>query len=226
LTVTIEESAPAAVWPPGKIPAYVKRRTQLTPDQRAAFVGKRVFTTGEVATLFGVAPRTVGKWFDTGRIKGFRLPPSGDRRMTRDSLLLFAEEMRNDEAVRLLAGGVRQTCLLALDDAQLASWLSARLDDVVNASVALDLFTAGVAWERVRPVSVALDFRFGSDRCRAALALIARCQDRSHVVAVVPEDFAGVATELAALGFAGVWRVGADPLALLQLLTPPAPKED
>jgi hypothetical protein len=45
-------------------------------------------------------------------------------------------------------------------------------------------------------------------------------------VAVVPEDFAGVATELAALGFAGVWRVGADPLALLQLLTPPAPKED
>ena len=37
---------------------------------------KKVFTTGQVAKICKVAPRTVSKWFDSGRLKGYRIPGS------------------------------------------------------------------------------------------------------------------------------------------------------
>lgn len=37
-----------------------------------------VYTTGEVARICQVAPRTVSKWFDTGRLKGYRIAGSPD----------------------------------------------------------------------------------------------------------------------------------------------------
>ena len=37
-------------------------------------------TTGQVARLFAVSPRTAANWFDLGRLKGYRLPGSGERR--------------------------------------------------------------------------------------------------------------------------------------------------
>ena len=40
----------------------------------------KVFTTGQVAKICKVAPRTVSKWFDSGRLKGYRIPGSQDRR--------------------------------------------------------------------------------------------------------------------------------------------------
>ena len=48
-----------------------------------------VYTTGDVARICQVAPRTVSKWFDTGRLKGYRIPGSLDRRIPRDSLVEF-----------------------------------------------------------------------------------------------------------------------------------------
>ena len=39
---------------------------------------KEVFTTGEVARICNVAPRTVSKWFDTGQLRGYRIPGSKD----------------------------------------------------------------------------------------------------------------------------------------------------
>ncbi|MFA6426095.1 MAG: helix-turn-helix domain-containing protein, partial [Phycisphaerae bacterium] len=35
---------------------------------------KDIFTTGQVAQICKVAPRTVTKWFDTGQLKGYRIP--------------------------------------------------------------------------------------------------------------------------------------------------------
>jgi len=49
----------------------------------------QVFTTGQVATICKVAPRTVTKWFDAGRIKGYQIPGSMDRRIPRDNLIEF-----------------------------------------------------------------------------------------------------------------------------------------
>ncbi len=53
---------------------------------------KKVFTTGQVAKICKVAPRTVSKWFDSGRLKGYRIPGSQDRRIPREQLLRFLKE--------------------------------------------------------------------------------------------------------------------------------------
>ncbi len=50
---------------------------------------KDVFTTGQVATLCNVAPRTVTKWFDSGRLGGYRIPGSKDRRIPQTELIRF-----------------------------------------------------------------------------------------------------------------------------------------
>ena len=53
---------------------------------------KKVFTTGQVAKICKVAPRTVSKWFDSGRLRGYRIPGSQDRRIPREHLLRFLKE--------------------------------------------------------------------------------------------------------------------------------------
>ena len=51
--------------------------------------GKNVLTTGDVAKICNVAPRTVSKWFDSGQLKGYRIPGSKDRRIPLPELLRF-----------------------------------------------------------------------------------------------------------------------------------------
>ena len=53
---------------------------------------KDVLTTGEVAKICNVAARTVSKWFDSGRLKGYRIPGSQDRRIPREYLIKFINE--------------------------------------------------------------------------------------------------------------------------------------
>ncbi len=51
--------------------------------------GKNVLTTGDVAKICNVAPRTVSKWFDSGQLKGYRIPGSKDRRIPLNELVRF-----------------------------------------------------------------------------------------------------------------------------------------
>lgn len=48
-----------------------------------------VYTTGQVAKVCKVAPRTVSNWFERGRLQGYRIPGSLDRRIPRHHLLRF-----------------------------------------------------------------------------------------------------------------------------------------
>jgi excisionase family DNA binding protein len=50
---------------------------------------KDVLTTGQVAQICNVAPRTVTKWFDSGQLKGYRIPGSRDRRIPTGELIRF-----------------------------------------------------------------------------------------------------------------------------------------
>lgn len=52
-------------------------------------------TTGQIARLCEVAPRTVSKWIDSGKLKGYRIPGSLDRRVSPLELknFLVANEM-------------------------------------------------------------------------------------------------------------------------------------
>ncbi len=81
----------------------------------------RVFTTGQVAKIFSVNINTVIKWFDEGKLKGFRLPRSNERRIYRESvtdfmaahdislelLRIFDEEQSNRKRGRRGASGSR-----------------------------------------------------------------------------------------------------------------------
>lgn len=55
-------------------------------------MAKTIFTTGEVAKFCRVMPITVCKWFDSGRLRGYRIPGSQDRRIPREYLLRFMLE--------------------------------------------------------------------------------------------------------------------------------------
>ena len=50
---------------------------------------QNVLTTGQVAKICNVAPRTVSKWFDSGRLRGYRIPGSKDRRIPLEQLVRF-----------------------------------------------------------------------------------------------------------------------------------------
>ncbi len=52
-------------------------------------IRNKVFTSGEVATICGVSPDTVSRWFDLGQIEGYRLGPGGDRRIPYPGLRKF-----------------------------------------------------------------------------------------------------------------------------------------
>ena len=68
--------------------------------------GKNVLTTGEVAKICNVAPRTVSKWFDSGRLKGYRIPGSKDRRIPINELTRFMKA-HNIPITALPVGNIR-----------------------------------------------------------------------------------------------------------------------
>jgi excisionase family DNA binding protein len=68
--------------------------------------GKNVLTTGDVARICNVAPRTVSKWFDEGQIKGYKIPGSKDRRIPISELSRFMKA-NNMPPVALPVGQLR-----------------------------------------------------------------------------------------------------------------------
>jgi CheY-like chemotaxis protein len=52
----------------------------------------KVFTTGQAAKVCRVTPRVIRRCFDSGLIKGYRIPGSHDRRIPREYLIRFLKE--------------------------------------------------------------------------------------------------------------------------------------
>src|ERR1700683_848831 len=59
---------------------------------RTELVMKTVFTTGEAADICKVSQQTIIRCFDSGRLRGFRVPGSRFRRIPRDALVQFMKE--------------------------------------------------------------------------------------------------------------------------------------
>lgn len=53
---------------------------------------QKSYTTGQLAQVFRVAPWTICKWFDTGRLKGWRVPGTRARRIPHEEVERFAKE--------------------------------------------------------------------------------------------------------------------------------------
>lgn len=121
---------------------------------------RTIFTTGQVAKICKVAPRTVSKWFDSGRLRGYRIPGSQDRRIPRDHLIRFLKEHGmplgelEDEAMgKVLLVGSDSIVRGNLDE------LMGMEDFKIEAAVSG--FEAGIQAESLHPDCVVVDFAMG-----------------------------------------------------------------
>ena len=101
---------------------------------------KNVLTTGEVAKICNVAPRTVSKWFDAGQLRGYRIPGSKDRRIPIEHLVRFMRA----HGIPLNGGdGGRRRVLVIDGDPGLCESIHKALTDDGR----FDVATAGSAFE-------------------------------------------------------------------------------
>ena len=119
---------------------------------------KNVFTTGEVAQICKVSQQTVIRCFDSGRLKGFRVPGSRFRRIPRESLLDFmkANEIPFDQ----LESGKRRV-LVVDDDNAIVDMFSELLgrDGRFEVHTATTGYDAGISTHEFRPDVMLLDFK-------------------------------------------------------------------
>ena len=132
---------------------------------------KDVLTTGEVAKICNVAPRTVSKWFDSGQLKGYRIPGSKDRRIPVPELFRFMK------AHQIPMDGITTgtTRVLIVDhDNEVGSVLHRVLTDQTSYEVRAcsTAFAAGLECERFRPHVVLIDVHITEGDPRAIVDMI------------------------------------------------------
>src|SRR5690349_4971630 len=122
---------------------------------------KKVFTTGQVAKICKVAPRTVSKWFDSGRLRGYRIPGSQDRRIPREHLLRFLKE--HGMPLGDLEAEVYHKVLVVGADAPLQVILRDHLreTDDFRIETAASGFEAGIRAESFHPDAIIIDMALG-----------------------------------------------------------------
>lgn len=134
---------------------------------------KTVFTTGEVAQICKVSQQTVIRCFDSGRLKGFRVPGSRFRRIPRDSLVQFMK--CNQIPLDNLETG-RRRVLVVDDDEAIIEMFTELLErdgrfEVRTANTGYD---AGIITEQFRPDVMLLDYKLpdinGTAVCRTIRA--------------------------------------------------------
>jgi len=108
--------------------------------QKKMSKGRNVLTTGDVAKICNVAPRTVSKWFDSGQLKGYRIPGSKDRRIPVSELIRFMK-VHNMPTTALSAGKMR---VLIVDSNENAA---SALADTLRTKAGYEVQTVGSNFE-------------------------------------------------------------------------------
>jgi two-component system, OmpR family, response regulator len=120
-------------------------------------LAKQVFTTGEAAEVCKVSQQTIIRCFDSGRLRGFRVPGSKFRRIPREELIRFMRE--NSIPTELLEGGKRRI-LIVDDDEQIVDLFVDVLsrDNRFEVKTASTGYDAGVVTEQFKPDLMILDY--------------------------------------------------------------------
>ena len=150
----------------------------------------KVFTTGQVAKICKVAPRTVSKWFDSGRLKGYRIPGSQDRRIPLTYLINFLKEhgmplgdLEDEAMVKVLIVAQDQILIENLRR-ELPSEKSFRV------AVATSGFETGIQAESFHPDCIIVDFSIGKVEALQICQNLRRNNDFSKtiLIALLPDD--------------------------------------
>lgn len=150
----------------------------------------KVYTTGEVSKICKVATTTVNKWFDSGKLPGFRVPGSRHRRIPQENLVRFLRE--HGVPLGPLGEQMATKVLVVTQDRQ----LQLRLENELTRARGFELtftasgFEAGTQIESASPDGIIVDFGIGPvealrmcDNVRGNPALA-----DTVVVALVPDD--------------------------------------
>jgi excisionase family DNA binding protein len=117
---------------------------------------KTVFTTGEAAKICKVSQQTIIRCFDSGQLKGFRVPGSRFRRIPREALFRFMRE--NNIPTDALESG-RRGILVVDDDPAVVDLIT----DVLSADSRFETkavnngFAAGMLAKEYHPDLIILD---------------------------------------------------------------------
>jgi excisionase family DNA binding protein len=117
---------------------------------------KTVFTTGEAAKICKVSQQTIIRCFDSGQLKGFRVPGSRFRRIPRDQLYQFMRD--NGIPTDALDSG-RRKILIVDDDQELVELMT----DVLERDGRFEIrsvnngFDAGMMVKEYSPDLIVLD---------------------------------------------------------------------
>ncbi|MDR2704726.1 MAG: response regulator [Planctomycetaceae bacterium] len=117
---------------------------------------KTVFTTGEAAKICKVSQQTIIRCFDSGQLKGFRVPGSRFRRIPRDQLFTFMRD--NGIPTDALESGKRKV-LVVDDDRELVELICDVLerDGRFETKSVNNGFDAGMMVKEYRPDLIVLD---------------------------------------------------------------------
>lgn len=158
--------------------------------------GREVFTTGEVAKLLNFSARTISKLFDAGRIRGYRIPGSQDRRIPLECLMAFLKQNNMPVPRQLL--DVRVVVLIGFNH-ESATAVSCTLPLGFTAQACAAGFDAALLWGEfvVAPPLAVLDLTAGrADMLQLARLLRAHKKAPLKLAVVACED----ETEFGALG--------------------------
>ena len=132
---------------------------------------KDVLTTGEVAKICKVAPRTVTKWFDSGQLRGYRIPGSKDRRIPVGQLMRFMKQ--NQMPLEGMLHFTQTRVLIVDDEPEVVDMLVDLLSREANYQVqsSTNGFEAGIIAEKIKPHVILMDIHLGEingrDVCKA-----------------------------------------------------------
>ncbi|MDO4575028.1 MAG: helix-turn-helix domain-containing protein [Planctomycetia bacterium] len=150
----------------------------------------KVFTTGQVAKICKVAPRTVSKWFDSGRLKGYRIPGSQDRRIPREYLIKFLKE--HGMPLGTLEDDFTAKVLVVAQDQVLIENLRRELplERSFKVEVAASGFDAGIQAESFHPDSIIVDFSIGRTEALQICLNLRRNSEFADIIliALLPDD--------------------------------------
>ena len=118
---------------------------------------KDLFTTGEAAVICRVSQQTIIRCFDSGRLKGFRVPGSKFRRIPRQNLVKFMRD--NSIPLDNLDSG-RKKVLIVDDDAEIVELIGDILtrDGHYEIRTASSGYEAGMVTQQFHPDLILLDY--------------------------------------------------------------------
>ena len=168
---------------------------------------KDVLTTGEVAKICNVASRTVSKWFDSGQLRGYRIPGSKDRRIPVANLIKFMKG-HGIPMDGLMSGNTR--VMIVDDDQEIINTLEGILREQTNyeVRVASSSFEAGVECERFRPHVVLLDLHLADGDGKGILQVLRNHDDlqMTKIIGMSGKLTDGQASQMTHQGFESTLR--------------------